>query len=155
MGSCSQPGGSPRARPGLPASPGSLCLSGAAWTARGAPSRTRAGAAHTPAQPPRDWADGRNGSGPARALRLPDGASAAWYILAIIGIYAVVFLFRLASNILRRNDKPLEDFYHLSLTPELKNRGPPGGTAKRSALAVSSTAALRPPEAGPGPHTDI
>lgn len=146
----------------MPVSPGSLCLSVAEWTAWGAPNQTQAGAAHTLVHLLQDAAEGRNGSGPPRALRLPDGTSAAWYILTIFGIYAVVFLFRLASNILRKNDKSLEDIYYLNLTSELKKKGLPSRAAKCSTLTISNTAALQPRQAslGPGrrdsgPHTEI
>ncbi|XP_014390687.1 PREDICTED: uncharacterized protein LOC106725150 [Myotis brandtii] len=98
-----------------------------------------------------DSAEGRNSSSPPRALRLPDGTSAAWYILTIFGIYAVVFLFRLASNILRKNDKSLEDIYYLNLTSELKKKGLPSRAAKCSTLTISNTAALQSSEqAHPG-----
>lgn len=142
--------------------PGSLCLSVAEWTAWGVPNQTQAGAAHTLAHLLWDPAEGRNGSSPPRALRLPDGTSAAWYILTIIGIYAVVFLFRLASNILRKNDRSLEDIYYLNLTSELKKKGLPSRAAKCSTLTISNTATLQPCQTslGPGrgdsgPHTEI
>ncbi|XP_045434782.1 small integral membrane protein 34 [Pipistrellus kuhlii] len=127
----------------------------AEWTAQGAPN-------HTLARLLQDSAEGRNGSSAPRALRLPDGTSAAWYILTIIGIYAVVFLFRLASNILRKSDKSLEDIYYLNLTSELKQKGLRSRAAHGSTLTIGNAAALPPRQAGPGPrrgdsgpHTEI
>lgn len=132
----------------------------AEWTARGARNQTRAGAAL--GRLLGDSAEGRNCSAPARAPRLPDGTSAAWYVLTIIGIYAVVFLFRLASNILRKSDKSLEDIYYLNLTSELKKKGLRSKAAKCSPLTVSNRAALEPCQASlgarrgdSGPQADI
>ncbi|KAM8818725.1 small integral membrane protein 34 [Rhynchonycteris naso] len=95
--------------------------------------------------------EGRNSTNSTRALKLPDGTSAAWYILTIIGIYAVVFLFRLASNILRQSDKSLEDVYYSNLTSELKKKGLQSKVAKCSALTISNRAVLQPSRASLGP----
>uniref|UniRef100_A0A8C3YD93 Small integral membrane protein 34 n=1 Tax=Catagonus wagneri TaxID=51154 RepID=A0A8C3YD93_9CETA len=86
-----------------------------------------------------------------RALKIPDGTSAAWYILTIFGIYGVIFLFRLASNILRKNDKPLEDIYYSNLTSELKKKGLQSKVAKCSSLTISNSAVLQPSKASLGP----
>ncbi|XP_008566545.1 PREDICTED: putative uncharacterized protein [Galeopterus variegatus] len=98
-----------------------------------------------------DHTEGRNGTNPTRALKLPDGTSAAWYILTILGIYGVIFLFRLASNILRKNDKSLEDMYYSNLTFELKKKGLQSKAAKCSTLTISNRAVLQPNQASPGP----
>ncbi|KAI5941435.1 Small integral membrane protein 34A [Manis javanica] len=58
---------------------------------------------HCPGHLLRDHMEGRNSTSAARALKFPDGTSAAWYIVTIIGFYGVIFLFRLAINILRKN----------------------------------------------------
>ncbi|KAI4003932.1 small integral membrane protein 34A, partial [Homo sapiens] len=84
-----------------------------------------------------DHTEGRNDTNSTRALKVPDGTSAAWYILTIIGIYAVIFVFRLASNILRKNDKSLEDVYYSNLTSELKMTGLQGKVAKCSTLSAT------------------
>lgn len=120
------------------------------WTAQGAPNQTRAGPALGHLL--RDSVEGRNGTNSTRALRLPDGTSAAWYILTIIGIYAVVFLFRLASNILRKNDKSLEDIYHSNLTSGLSQKGLRSKAAQCSTLTLSNGAVLQPSQASPGPR---
>ncbi|XP_006886849.1 PREDICTED: putative uncharacterized protein LOC388820-like [Elephantulus edwardii] len=93
----------------------------------------------------------QNDTNSTRALKLPDGMSAAWYILTIIGIYGVIFLFRLASNILRKNDKSLEDIYYSNLTSELKNRGSQSKIIKCSTLTSSDHAILEPKPTVPGP----
>ncbi|KAL2805393.1 small integral membrane protein 34B [Daubentonia madagascariensis] len=95
--------------------------------------------------------EGRNSTNSTRALKVPDGTSAAWYILTIIGIYGVIFLFRLASNILRKNDKPLEDIYYSNLTSELKKKGLQNKVAKCSALTISNRAAQQPNQPSLGP----
>ncbi|XP_045708649.1 small integral membrane protein 34 [Phyllostomus hastatus] len=125
-------------------------MAGVKRTPLGAPSQTQAGPALGPLL--RDQLEGRNGTNSTRALRLPDGTGAAWYILTIIGIYAVVFLFRLASNILRKNDKSLEDVYYSNLTSELKKEGPPGKAAECPALTIGNRAALPPAQASPEPR---
>ncbi|XP_003895574.1 small integral membrane protein 34A [Papio anubis] len=94
-----------------------------------------------------DHTKGRNDTNSTRALKVPDGTSAAWYILTIIGIYAVIFVFRLASNILRKNDKSLEDVYYSNLTSELKMKGLQGKVAKCSSLTISNRAVLQPCQA--------
>ncbi|XP_037704023.1 small integral membrane protein 34A [Choloepus didactylus] len=94
--------------------------------------------------------EGRNGTDSTRALKLPDGTSAAWYILTIIGIYGVIFLFRLASNILRKTDKSLEDIYYSNLTSKLKKKGLQGKAAKCPALTISNRAILDPNQASLG-----
>lgn len=94
--------------------------------------------------------EGRNGTNSTRALRLPDGTSAAWYILTIIGIYGVIFLFRLASNILKKNDKSFEDIYYSNLTYELKKKELQGKVAKCPSLTFSNTAVLQPGQASLG-----
>ncbi|XP_059954756.1 small integral membrane protein 34 [Mesoplodon densirostris] len=98
----------------------------------------------------RDHLEGRNSTNSTRALKLPDGTSAAWYILTIIGIYGVIFLFRLASNILRKNDKSLEDIYYSNLTSELKKKGLQSKAAKCSSLPASNRAVLQPNQASLG-----
>ncbi|KAM7132164.1 small integral membrane protein 34 [Molossus nigricans] len=120
------------------------------WTAQGAPNQTRAGPALGHLL--RDAVEGRNGANSTRALRLPDGTSAAWYILTIIGIYAVVFLFRLASNILRKNDKSLEDIYYSNLTSGLNQKGLRSKAAQCSTLTLGNGAVLQPSQASPGPR---
>uniref|UniRef100_A0A8C8ZBB7 Small integral membrane protein 34 n=1 Tax=Prolemur simus TaxID=1328070 RepID=A0A8C8ZBB7_PROSS len=95
--------------------------------------------------------EGRNVTNSTRAVKVPDGTSAAWYILTIIGIYGVIFLFRLASNILKTNDKSLEDFYYSNLTSELKKKGLQSKVAKCAALTISNRAALQPNQASLGP----
>ncbi|XP_045140791.1 small integral membrane protein 34 [Echinops telfairi] len=102
-------------------------------------------------QLPRDHMEGKNDTNSTRALKLSDGMSAAWYILTIIGIYGIVFLFRLASNILRKHDKSLEDVYYSNLTTELKNRGLQTSAAACSVLTISNRAVLGPNQASPGP----
>ncbi|XP_036983075.2 small integral membrane protein 34 [Artibeus jamaicensis] len=97
-------------------------MAGVKCTPLRAPNQTQAGPALGHLL--RDQLEGRNRTNSTRALRLPDGTGAAWYILIIIGIYAVVFLFQMASNILRKNDKSLEDIYFSNLTSELKKKGP-------------------------------
>uniref|UniRef100_A0A2K6GNN0 Small integral membrane protein 34 n=1 Tax=Propithecus coquereli TaxID=379532 RepID=A0A2K6GNN0_PROCO len=93
----------------------------------------------------------RNVTNSTRALKVSDGTSAAWYILTIIGIYGVIFLFRLASNILRKNDKSLEDFYYSNLTSELKKKGLQSKVAKCATLTISNRAVLQPNQANLGP----
>ncbi|XP_042758953.1 small integral membrane protein 34A [Panthera leo] len=111
------------------------------WTPQGAPNPTQAsiGLGYLL----RDHMEGKNGTNSTRALKLPDGTSAAWYILTIIGIYGVIFLFRLASNILRKNDKSLEDIYYSNLTSELKKKNLQSKVAKCSALTFSNRAVLQ------------
>uniref|UniRef100_A0A8C1A040 Uncharacterized protein n=1 Tax=Castor canadensis TaxID=51338 RepID=A0A8C1A040_CASCN len=94
--------------------------------------------------------DGLNGTNSTRALRLPDGTSDAWYILTIIGIYGVIFLFRLASNILGKNDKALEDVYLSTLTSELKRKGLQSKVDKWSSLTISNPAVLQSSQARVG-----
>uniref|UniRef100_F7ICJ4 Small integral membrane protein 34 n=1 Tax=Callithrix jacchus TaxID=9483 RepID=F7ICJ4_CALJA len=101
--------------------------------------------------PPGGHTEGRNGTNSTRALKVPDGTSAAWYILTIFGIYAVIFLFRLASNILRKNDKCLEDVYYSNLTSELKMKGLQGKVTKCPTLIISNRAVLQPCQARLGP----
>ncbi|XP_041528874.1 small integral membrane protein 34A [Microtus oregoni] len=98
----------------------------------------------------RDPVEGRNSTNSTRTLRLSDAASATWYILAIIGIYGVIFVFRLASNILRRNERSLEDIYYSNLTSELKRKGFQSKVAKCS-LIIHNTAALQPQQDDPEP----
>lgn len=88
--------------------------------------------------------EGRNITNSTRTLRLPDAASAAWYILSIVGIYGVIFVFQLASNILRRNERSLEDIYYSNLTSDLKSKGVQSKEANRSSLIISNTAAFQP-----------
>nr|XP_010588727.1 uncharacterized protein SMIM34A [Loxodonta africana] len=98
---------------------------------------------------------GKNTTNSTRALKLPDGTSAAWYILTIISIYGVIFLFRLASNILGKNDKPLEDIYYSNLTSKLKNKELQSKAAQRSAPTVDNRATPEPNQASTGPtHGD-
>ncbi|XP_045050682.1 small integral membrane protein 34 [Desmodus rotundus] len=124
-------------------------MAGVKCTPLGAPNETRAGPALGHLL--RDQLEGRDGTNATRALRLPDGTGAAWYILTIIGIYAVVFLFRLASNILRKSDKSLEDIYYSNLTSELKKKGLQSKAVKCPALTIGSRAALSPSLASPEP----
>ncbi|KAF5927519.1 small integral membrane protein 34 [Diceros bicornis minor] len=95
--------------------------------------------------------EGKNSTNSTRVLKLPDGTSATWYILTIFGIYGVVFLFLLASNILRKNDKSLEDIYYSNLTSELKKKGLQSKAAKRSTLTISNRAVVQPNQASLGP----
>uniref|UniRef100_A0A3Q2GSI1 Small integral membrane protein 34 n=2 Tax=Equus TaxID=9789 RepID=A0A3Q2GSI1_HORSE len=96
--------------------------------------------------------EGSNSTNSTRALNLPDGTSAAWYILTIIGIYGVIFLFQLASDILRKNDKCLEDVCYSNLTSELKKKGLQSKVAKRSTLTISNRAVLPPSQCSVGPE---
>lgn len=77
-------------------------------------------------------------------MRLPDATSAAWYILILIGIYGLIFIVQLASNILRRNERSLEDIYYSNLTSELKGKGFQRRVVKCSPLILSNAAALEP-----------
>lgn len=99
----------------------------------------------------RDPVEERNGTNCTRTLRLPDATSAAWYILTIIGIYGVIFVFQLASNILRKTERPLEDVYYSNLTSELKREGFQSKVAECS-LIISNTAALQPHQDGLDPR---
>ncbi|XP_006862666.1 PREDICTED: putative uncharacterized protein LOC388820-like [Chrysochloris asiatica] len=126
-----------------------LCFSVTQWTPQGAPNQTQASALLWPLL--RDHMSGKNDTNSSRALKLPDGMSAAWYILTIIGIYGVIFLFRLASNILRKNDKSLEDIYYSNLTTELKRKGLQSNVATCSALTVSNRTILEPTQGSPEP----
>ncbi|XP_021533724.1 small integral membrane protein 34A [Neomonachus schauinslandi] len=119
------------------------------WTPQGAPNQTQDSTGFSYLL--RDHMEGRSSTNSTRALKLPDGTSAAWYILTIIGIYGVIFLFRLASNILRKNDKSLEDIYYSNLTSELKKKGLQSKVAKCSALTISNRAVLQPNQASLGP----
>uniref|UniRef100_A0A8C0LL29 Small integral membrane protein 34 n=1 Tax=Canis lupus dingo TaxID=286419 RepID=A0A8C0LL29_CANLU len=119
------------------------------WTPQGAPNQTQASTGLGYLL--RDHMEGRSGTNSTRALKLPDGTSAAWYILTIIGIYGVIFLFRLASNILRKNDKSLEDIYYSNLTSELKKKGLQSKVSKCSALTISNRPVLQPNQASLGP----
>ncbi|KAM6224033.1 small integral membrane protein 34 [Rhynchocyon petersi] len=118
------------------------------WTPHGDPNQTQA--ITVPWHLLRDHMEGKNDTNSTRTLKLPDGMSAAWYILTIIGIYGVVFLFRLASNILRKNDKSLEDIYYSNLTSELKNKGSQSKATKHSTLTVTNNTDLEPRQAVPG-----
>ncbi|KAI4548659.1 hypothetical protein MG293_000989 [Ovis ammon polii] len=93
--------------------------------------------------------EGRNSSNSTRALKLLDGTSAAWYILTIFGIYGVIFLFRLASNILRKNEKSLEDIYYSNLTFEFEKKRLQSKAARCSSLTISNRAVLQPNQASP------
>ncbi|XP_032158736.1 small integral membrane protein 34A [Mustela erminea] len=119
------------------------------WTPQGIPNQTQASTGLSSLL--RDHMEGRSSTNSTRALKLPDGTSAAWYILTIIGIYGVIFLFRLASNILRKNDKSLEDIYYSNLTSELKKKGLQSKVAECSALTISNRAVLQPGQASLGP----
>ncbi|XP_013213230.3 small integral membrane protein 34 [Ictidomys tridecemlineatus] len=92
----------------------------------------------------------RNGTNSTRFLRLPEGTSAAWYILTIVGIYGVIIFFRLASNILKKNDKSFEDIYYSNLTYELKKKTFESKVAKCSSLTLSNTDVLQPGQASLG-----
>ena len=109
-----------------------------------------------------DHMEGRNSSNSTRVLKLSDGTRAAWYILTIFGIYGLIFLFRLASNILRKNEKSLEDIYYSNLTFELEKKGLQSKAARCSSLTISHRAVLRPNQASPetkggnsSPHAEI
>ncbi|XP_047420583.1 small integral membrane protein 34 [Sciurus carolinensis] len=95
--------------------------------------------------------EGRNGTNSTRALQLTDGTSAAWYLLTIIGIYGVIFLFRLASNILKKNVKSFEDIYHSNLSYELKKKELQSKVAKCSSPTFSNTAVPQSGQASLGP----
>ncbi|XP_028612190.1 small integral membrane protein 34A-like [Grammomys surdaster] len=88
----------------------------------------------------RDPMEGENSTSSTRTLRLPDATSAAWYILTIIGIYGLIFIFRLASNILRKNERSLEGVYYSNLAAELKRKGLQSKVAQCSPLIVSNAA---------------
>uniref|UniRef100_A0A8C9P1J9 Small integral membrane protein 34A n=1 Tax=Spermophilus dauricus TaxID=99837 RepID=A0A8C9P1J9_SPEDA len=92
----------------------------------------------------------RNGTNSTRFLRLPEWTSAAWYILTIVGIYGVIIFFRLASNILKKNDKSFEDIYYSNLTYELKKKTFESKVAKCSSLTLSNTDVLQPGQASLG-----
>ncbi|XP_040084624.1 small integral membrane protein 34A [Oryx dammah] len=143
-------------QPRMWVSHGHLCFSGD-W---GVPSQTQAGPVlgHLLG----DHMEGRNSSSSTRALKLLDGTSAVWYILTIFGIYGVIFLFRLASNILRKNEKSLEDIYYSNLTFELEKKRLQSKAARCSSLTISNRAVLQPNQASPetkgrnsSPHTEI
>ncbi|XP_072826987.1 small integral membrane protein 34 [Vicugna pacos] len=123
---------------------------------RGAPNQTQANAVLGNLL--RDPTEGGNSTNSTRALKLLDGTSAAWYILTIIGIYGVIFLFRLASNILRKNDKSLEDVYYSNLTSELKKKGfqnkCPSLTVSNKAVLQLNQARLEPTRGNIRPHTN-
>lgn len=116
------------------------------WTPQGGPNQTQASTVLGLLL--RDDMEGKNDT---RAPKLADGTSATWYILTIIGIYGVVFLFRLASNILRKTDKSSEDLYYSNLTSELKKKGLQSKVAKCSALTISNRAVLQPSQDSLGP----
>ncbi|KAK7812574.1 hypothetical protein U0070_021554 [Myodes glareolus] len=97
-----------------------------------------------------DPVEGRDSTNSTRTLRPPDAASATWYILTIIGIYGVIFVFRLARNILRKNERSLEDIYYANLTSELKRKGFQSKVVKCS-LIIHNTAALQPHQDNPEP----
>ncbi|KAL1787165.1 putative protein LOC102915901 [Sigmodon hispidus] len=91
--------------------------------------------------------EGKNSTESTRTLRLPDATSAAWYILAIIGIYGVIFIFQLASSILKKNERSLEDIYYSNLTSELQRKGFQSKVAECS-LIISNMAVLQPHQDG-------
>ncbi|XP_052015052.1 small integral membrane protein 34 [Apodemus sylvaticus] len=93
----------------------------------------------------RDPSEGKNSTSSTRTLRLPDATSAAWYILTIVGIYGLIFVFRLASNILRKNERSLEDVYYSNLTSELKRKGLQG-KAGQGLSPISSNADAHSPQ---------
>ena len=143
-------------QPRMWVSHGRLCFLGD----RGAPNQTQAGPVlgHLLG----DHTEGRNSSDSTRALKRPDGTSAAWYILTIFGIYGVIFLFQLASNILRKNEKSLEDIYYSNLTFELEKKGLQSKAARCSSLTISNRAVLQPNQASletkggnSSPYTEI
>ncbi|XP_068930904.1 small integral membrane protein 34 [Petaurus breviceps papuanus] len=67
----------------------------------------------------KNFIEGKNHTNSTKALKFPDGTSAAWYILTIFGIYGIIFFFLLASNILQ-NENHLEDIYYPNLTNKLR-----------------------------------
>lgn len=87
----------------------------------------------------------RNSTNSTRALWLLEGTRATGYILTIIGIFGVIFLFQLASNILRKNDKSLEDIYYSSLTLKLRKKGLQSKVAKCSSVIICNPAVLQLP----------
>nr|XP_045006591.1 small integral membrane protein 34A [Jaculus jaculus]XP_045006592.1 small integral membrane protein 34A [Jaculus jaculus] len=93
---------------------------------------------------------GRSSPNSSRSLTLSDGTSAAWYILTIIGFYGVIFLLRLASNILQKNDKSSEDIYYSNLTSELQRKGVQSKAAKCASPVITNTADLQPYQASMG-----
>ncbi|XP_016042168.1 small integral membrane protein 34 [Erinaceus europaeus] len=119
------------------------------WTAQGAPNQTQVSRVLEPLL--RNHVEGKNDTNSTRALKLPEGTSAAWYILTIFGIYGVIFLFRLASNILRKNDKSLEDMYYSNLTSELNKQGLQKNGTKCPALTTNNTTVLQPSQVSLGP----
>lgn len=92
--------------------------------------------------------EGKNTTSCTRTLRLTDASSAAWYILTIIGIYGLIFTFRLASNILRKSKRSSEDVYYSNLTSELKRKGFQSRVAQCSSLIISNEATLWPQQLG-------
>ncbi|XP_052597175.1 small integral membrane protein 34 [Peromyscus californicus insignis] len=100
-----------------------------------------------------DPVEGRDSTNCTRTLRLPDATSAAWYILTIIGIYGVIFVFQLASNILRKSERSLEDICYSNLTSELKREGFQSKVAACS-LVISNAAALQPQQDGLDPRRE-
>ncbi|KAK2494105.1 hypothetical protein MC885_005990, partial [Smutsia gigantea] len=111
------------------------------WT-QGAPNQTQVSAVLGHLL--RDHMEGRDSTGAARTLKFPDGTSAAWYVLTIIGFYGVIFLFRLGSNILRKNSKSLEDIYYLNFTSKLKKKGLQSKAGKCSALTIATELSCSP-----------
>lgn len=119
-------------------SSGPFCFIAIKWTPQEAFNQTQSSSLL------RDPVEGKNSTGSARTLRLLDATSAAWYILTIIGIYGLIFLFRLASNILGKTKRSLEDVYYSSLTSELKRKGFQSKMAHCPSLIISNAAALQP-----------
>lgn len=99
--------------------------------------------------------EGKNNTSSTRTLRLLDAPSAAWYILTILGIYGLIFIFQLASNILRKSERSLEGVYYSNLAAELKRKGFQSKVAQCSPLIISNATALRPQQLSPEPkHED-
>ncbi|XP_051047593.1 small integral membrane protein 34 [Phodopus roborovskii] len=92
----------------------------------------------------RDPVEGRNCTNSTRNLRLLDTTGAAWYILAIIGIYGVIFIFQMASNILRRDERSLDDIYYSNLTSELERKGGFQSKVAECSLIIRNPAAHQP-----------
>lgn len=124
--------------PGHFVSSGPFCFLATKWTPQEAFNQTQSSSLL------RDPVEGKNSTNSTRTLRLPDTTGAAWYILTIIGIYGLIFIFRLASNILRRNERSLEDVYCSDLPSELKRKGFQSRVAQCPSLITSNASTARP-----------
>lgn len=124
---------------------GNFCFLAIQWTPQESLNQTQSSSL------PNDTVEGKNSTSPTRTPRLPDATSATCYILAIIGIYWLIFVFLLASNILRKNERSLEGVYYSNVTAELKRKGFQSKVARYSSLIISNTAVLQPQQLGREP----